>query len=113
MKQEGTYEAYRTRLNAHRRAQTVAKRQATGPEAYRALQREHYVKRRGHEQQKKRPGVQDGGGTPFGPTIPVTLAATGLVRGGRGEGSMAAPLLCPEVRDCCQQTFDVLRKKNE
>ena len=49
MKQEGTYEAYRTRLNAHRGAQTAAKRQAMRKEAYSAYQHQRYVRRRDHE----------------------------------------------------------------
>ena len=53
MKVEGTYEEYQARLNAHRRAQVAAKRRAMGPEANRALQREHCVKRRNRERLKK------------------------------------------------------------
>ena len=53
MKVEGTYKEYQARLNAHRRAQVAAKRRAMGPEANRALQREHYVKRRNRQRLKK------------------------------------------------------------
>ena len=53
MKVEGTYKEYQARLNAHQRAQVAAKRRAMGPEVNRALQREHYVKRRNRERLKK------------------------------------------------------------
>ena len=45
MKDEGTFEAYRQRLNARRRELVAAKKRALGVEGWKALQKEKYVKR--------------------------------------------------------------------
>ena len=45
MKDEGTFEAYRERLNARRREQVAAKKRALGVEGWKAVQKEKYVKR--------------------------------------------------------------------
>ena len=45
MKDEGTYEAYLQRTNAHRRQQAAEKRKALGEEGWKALQRQRYEKR--------------------------------------------------------------------
>ena len=45
MKDEGTYEAYLQRINAHRRKQAAEKRKALGEEGWKALQRRRYEKR--------------------------------------------------------------------
>ena len=45
MIQEGTYEAYRQRLNARRREQLAEKKRALGFEGWKALQKEKYTKR--------------------------------------------------------------------
>ena len=45
MKDEGTIEAYRERLNARRREQVAAKKGALGVEGWKALQKEKYIKR--------------------------------------------------------------------
>ena len=106
MKAEGTYAEYQAQLNVHRRAQTVAKRLAMGPEAYRVFQHEHYVKRRNREQAKKEQALT----TEVEPHLdqPFLLPWLPLewVEEKEGEGSMAEPLPCPEVRDlstngCC------------
>ena len=105
---EGTYEEYRAQLNARRRAQSEAKRRAMGPEAYQALQHERYVKRRNREQAKKKERA-------FLREVEPHLAQPFLlqwlplewVEEKEGEGSMAAPLPCPEVRDCCREMMDV------
>ena len=45
MKEQGTYEAYRQRTNAHRREVAAQKRKALGEEAWKALQSRRYEKR--------------------------------------------------------------------
>ena len=45
MKDEGTFEAFRERLNAWRRELVAAKKRALGVEGWKALQKEKYVKR--------------------------------------------------------------------
>ena len=45
MKDQGTLEAYRQRVNAHRREQTAEKRKALGEEGWKALQKQRYEKR--------------------------------------------------------------------
>ena len=45
MKDEGTFEAFRERLNARRRELVAAKKRALGVEGWKALQKEKYVKR--------------------------------------------------------------------
>ena len=45
MKEQGTYEAYRQRTNAHRREVAAQKRKALGEEAWKALQSQRYEKR--------------------------------------------------------------------
>ena len=45
MKDEGTYEAYKERLNARRRALVQQKKQAMGAEAYNLLQQQKYRQR--------------------------------------------------------------------
>ena len=45
MIREGTYEAYRQRLNARRREQLAKKKRVMGAEGLKALQRVKYVKR--------------------------------------------------------------------
>ena len=45
MKDKGTYEAYKQRLNARRREIQAEKRRALGEEGWKALQREKYEKR--------------------------------------------------------------------
>ena len=45
IKDEGTYEAYRERLNARRRELVAAKKRAVGAEGWKALQKEKYTKR--------------------------------------------------------------------
>ena len=45
MKEEGTYEAYKHRLNERRRQLRAEKQQALGEEGWRALQKEKYRKR--------------------------------------------------------------------
>lgn len=45
MKDEGTYRAYKQRLNAQRREIQAEKRRALGEEGWRALQKEKYEKR--------------------------------------------------------------------
>ena len=45
MKDEGTFEAYRERLNARRREQVAAKKRSLAIEGWKALQKENYVKR--------------------------------------------------------------------
>ena len=44
MKDEGTFEAYRERLNARRREQVAAMKRALGVEGWKALQKEKYTK---------------------------------------------------------------------
>ena len=45
MIQEGTYEAYRQRLNTRRREQLAEKKRALGAEGWKALQKRKYTKR--------------------------------------------------------------------
>ena len=45
MKEEGTFEAYKERLNARRRQLRDEKRRALGEDGWRALQKEKYQKR--------------------------------------------------------------------
>ena len=45
MKDEGTLEAYRQRVNAHRREQAAEKRRVLGEEKWKALQKQRYEKR--------------------------------------------------------------------
>ena len=45
MKEEGTYKAYKQRLNARRREKVAAKKQAMGVEAWKALQKQRYTRR--------------------------------------------------------------------
>ena len=45
MKEEGTYEAYKQRLNARRREIQAEKKRALGVEGWKALQSERYEKR--------------------------------------------------------------------
>ena len=45
MKDQGTYEAYKERLNKRRRELVMQKKQAMGAEAYKALQKQKYKKR--------------------------------------------------------------------
>ena len=45
MKEEGTYEAYKQRLNARRRALQAERKQAMGPELWKALQSRKYERR--------------------------------------------------------------------
>ena len=45
MKDQGTLEAYRQRVNAHRREQVAEKRRVLGEEGWKALQRQRYEKR--------------------------------------------------------------------
>ena len=45
IKDEGTYEAYRERLNARRRELVAAKKRDLGAEGWKALQKEKYTKR--------------------------------------------------------------------
>ena len=45
MKEEGTFEAYRQRVNAQRREQMAEKKRALGKEGWKALQRQRYDKR--------------------------------------------------------------------
>ena len=45
MKDQGTLEAYRQRINAKRREQAAEKRRVLGEEGWKALQRQRYEKR--------------------------------------------------------------------
>ena len=45
MKDQGTLEAYRQRVNAHRREQAAEKRRVLGEEGWKALQKQRYEKR--------------------------------------------------------------------
>ena len=45
MKKEGTYEAYKQRLNARRREIALEKKRVLGEEGWKALQKERYDKR--------------------------------------------------------------------
>ena len=45
MKEQGTLEAYRQRVNAHRREQAAEKRRVLGEEKWKALQKQRYEKR--------------------------------------------------------------------
>ena len=45
MKDEGTFEAYRQRVNAQRREQAAEKKRVLGQEEWKALQRQRYEKR--------------------------------------------------------------------
>ena len=81
-----------------------------GPEVYRELQRERYMKRHNREREKKeqafRTEVEPHLAQPLSlPWLPLDWVEE------EGEGSMAAPLPCPEVRDCCQQMINVLLRK--
>jgi len=108
MKQEGTYEAYRTQLNARGWAQIPAKRQAMGKEAYRAYQHERYVRRRERNRQKNDLAFLND----VEPHLaqPVSLLWLPLVwlDEEEDEGSMAAPLSHAQERDWFQQIVDVL-----
>ena len=105
---EGTYTEYRAQLNARWRAQTAAKRRVMGPEAYRALQHERYVKRRNREQAKKEQAFTTEVEPHLAQPFPLPWLPLERVEEKEGEGSMAAPLPCPEVRDCCREMMDVV-----
>ena len=107
MKQEGTYKAYRTRINAHRRAQTAAKRQAMGEDAYRAYQHQQYMRRRDLEREKREQTFLREVEPYLVQPFPLPWVPLEWVEEKEGEGSRAAPLPCPEVRDCCRQMMDV------
>ena len=65
MKDEGTYEAYKERLNQRRRDLVQQKKQAMGPEAYAALQRRRYQHRMENERRQRWQHVNDQLSRPF------------------------------------------------
>ena len=65
MKDEGTYEAYKERLNQRRRDLVQQKKQAMGAEAYAALQRQRYKHRVENERRQRWQQVDDQLSRPF------------------------------------------------
>ena len=65
MKDEGTYEAYKERLNERRRALVQQKKKAMGEEAYAALQRQRYKHRVENERRQRWQWVDEQLSRPF------------------------------------------------
>ena len=75
MKDKGTYEAYKQRLNARRREIQAEKRRALGDEGWKALQREKYEKRVESIQRQRRQWLDEQLDRPFPlPWLPLDWA---------------------------------------
>ena len=75
MIQEGTYEAYRQRLNARRREQLAEKKRALRKEGWKALQRRKYTKRVESEHRRRWQWLDEQLARPFPlPWLPLDRA---------------------------------------
>ena len=79
IKDEGTYEAYRERLNARRRELVAAKKRDLGAEGWKALQKEKYTKRAESQYRQRWQWLDEHLARPFPlPLLPLDWAESEL-----------------------------------